>query len=105
MRVRWQRDGGEARIDVIDKGPGIAPDHLPHLFDRFYRVDASRARHTGGAGLGLSIVKQLVLAQGGRVWAESKLGEGSTFSFTLPLSRSAQGAGGGAQVVVSPPHA
>ena len=88
VRVRWRRDGDVARIDVIDKGPGIAPDHLPHLFDRFYRVDASRARHTGGAGLGLAIVKQLVQAQGGRVWAESKLGEGSTFSFTLPLSSS-----------------
>jgi signal transduction histidine kinase len=86
VRVRWRRDGDFARIDVTDKGPGIAPDHLPHLFDRFYRVDASRARHTGGAGLGLAIVKQLVLAQGGRVWAESTVGEGATFSFTLPVS-------------------
>ena len=86
VRVRWQRDGDFAQIDVVDKGPGIAPDHLPHIFDRFYRLDASRARHTGGAGLGLSIVKQLVLAQGGRVWAESTVGEGSTFSFTLPLA-------------------
>jgi two-component system sensor histidine kinase BaeS len=86
VRVQWQRDGDFARIDVVDQGPGIPPDHLPHVFDRFYRVDASRARHTGGAGLGLSIVKQLVQAQGGRVWAESAVGEGSTFSFTLPRS-------------------
>lgn len=86
VRVQWQRDGDFARIDVVDRGPGIAADQLPHLFDRFYRVDPSRSRHTGGAGLGLSIVKQLVLAQGGRVWAESRVGEGSTFSFTLPLA-------------------
>jgi len=88
VRVRWRRDGDVAQIDVIDRGPGIAPAHLPHVFDRFYRVDASRARNTGGAGLGLAIVKQLVLAQGGRVWAESTLGEGATFSFTLPIPSS-----------------
>jgi two-component system, OmpR family, sensor histidine kinase BaeS len=86
VRIRWQRDGDDALIQVIDKGPGIAADQLPHLFERFYRVDASRSRHTGGAGLGLSIVKQLVLAHGGRVWAESTPGQGSTFSFTLPTS-------------------
>ncbi|HEV2721030.1 MAG TPA: ATP-binding protein [Thermoanaerobaculia bacterium] len=86
VRVQWRRDGHQARIDVIDRGPGIAADQLPHLFERFYRVDPSRSRRTGGAGLGLSIVKQLVEAQGGRVWAESAPGEGSTFSFTLPLA-------------------
>jgi signal transduction histidine kinase len=84
VRVRWRREGDEALIEVIDRGPGIAADQLPHIFERFYRVDPSRSRHTGGAGLGLPIVKQLVLAQGGRVWAESRPGEGSTFSFTLP---------------------
>lgn len=88
VRVSWRRDGGEARIDVIDRGPGIAAEQLPHLFERFYRVDPSRARHTGGAGLGLAIVKQLVQAQGGRVWAESEVGVGSRFSFTLPVVRS-----------------
>ena len=86
VRVRWRRNGDEAVIEVIDRGPGIAADQLPHIFERFYRVDPSRSRHTGGAGLGLSIVKQLVLAQGGRVWAESTPGQGSTFSFTLPTS-------------------
>ena len=86
VRVSWRRDGDEALIQVIDRGPGIAADQLPHIFERFYRVDPSRSRHTGGAGLGLSIVKQLVLAHGGRVWAESTPGEGSTFSFTLPLA-------------------
>ncbi|HEY6138021.1 MAG TPA: ATP-binding protein [Thermoanaerobaculia bacterium] len=86
VRVSWRRDGNEARIDVIDRGPGIAADQLPHLFERFYRVDPSRSRHTGGAGLGLAIVKQLVQAQGGRVWAESAVGVGSTFSFTMPVA-------------------
>jgi signal transduction histidine kinase len=84
VRVSWRRDGDEARIDVADRGPGIAAEQLPHLFERFYRVDPSRSRHTGGAGLGLAIVKQLVQSQGGRVWAESAVGVGSTFSFTLP---------------------
>jgi signal transduction histidine kinase len=69
---------------VTDHGIGIAPEHLPHIFDRFYRVDPSRSRATGGAGLGLSIVKQLVLAHGGRVWAESTPGVGTTVAFTIP---------------------
>jgi len=86
VRVHWRREGDEALIEVVDRGPGIAADQLPQIFERFYRVDPSRSRHTGGAGLGLSIVKQLVLAHGGRVWAESTLGEGSKFSFTLPTS-------------------
>ena len=85
VRIVWERSGAEAIIRVIDNGPGIAPEELPRIFERFYRVDPSRSRHTGGAGLGLSIVKQLVTAQGGRVWAESVVGEGSTFSFTLPV--------------------
>ena len=62
----------------------IGADHLPHVFDRFYRVDGSRARETGGAGLGLAIVKQLVTVQRGRVWVESRSGEGSTFGFSVP---------------------
>jgi signal transduction histidine kinase len=86
VRLQWRREGSEAVIQVVDRGVGIAADQLPHIFERFYRVDPSRSRHTGGAGLGLSIVKQLVLAHGGRVWAESTPGQGSTFSFTLPTS-------------------
>jgi signal transduction histidine kinase len=72
-------------ITVTDTGSGIAPEDLPHVFDRFYRADRSRNRATGGSGIGLAIVKQLVEAHGGRVWAESELGKGSRFSFTLPL--------------------
>jgi two-component system OmpR family sensor kinase/two-component system sensor histidine kinase BaeS len=73
-------------VAVTDSGPGIAPDDLPHVFDRFYRADKSRSRASGGAGLGLAIVKQLVEAHGGRVWAESEMGKGTTFKFTLPVA-------------------
>lgn len=86
VRVRWERSGDEVIISVQDSGIGISAEELPRVFERFYRVDASRSRETGGAGLGLSIVRQLVAAHGGRVWAESKPGAGSTFSFTLPAS-------------------
>ncbi len=73
------------RINVRDTGAGIAQEHLPHIFERFYKVD--RSRRDGGTGLGLSIVKHLVQAQNGEVWVESREGEGSTFSFTLPTAR------------------
>ncbi len=75
---------GEVAVEIEDSGAGIAAEHLPHLFDRFYRADPSRSRATGGAGLGLAIVQQLVAAHGGRVWVESEVGEGSTFGFSLP---------------------
>ncbi len=85
IRITWERTGGEVVIRVIDTGAGIPADDLPRIFERFYRVDVSRSRATGGAGLGLPIVRQLVAAHGGRVWAESVVGEGSVFSFTLPV--------------------
>jgi two-component system, OmpR family, sensor histidine kinase BaeS len=85
VRIEWRRNGAEAVVDVIDEGVGIAKDQLERVFDRFYRVDDSRSRHTGGAGLGLSIVQQLVTAHGGRVGLVSEVGSGSTFSFTLPV--------------------
>jgi signal transduction histidine kinase len=75
-------------VRVRDSGPGIAPAHLPHIFERFYRADPARARATGGAGLGLTIVKQLVEAHGGQVLATSAPGQGATFSFTLPIAAS-----------------
>jgi signal transduction histidine kinase len=71
-------------ISVSDRGEGIAEDKLQHIFERFYRVDPSRNRGTGGAGLGLAIVKQLVEAQGGKVWARSTPGIETVFTFTLP---------------------
>lgn len=85
VSVATRRDGG-VTIAVRDTGPGIAPDHLPRIFDRFYRADPSRARATGGSGLGLAIVKQLVEAHGGVVRAENGPGGGAVFSFTLPAS-------------------
>jgi two-component system phosphate regulon sensor histidine kinase PhoR len=75
---------GEVEVQVADSGPGIAAEHLPRIFERFYRVDKARSREVGGTGLGLSIVKHIVQAHGGRVWAESELGKGSRFYFTLP---------------------
>jgi len=78
--------GRYLEISVTDTGPGIAPEHLPKIFERFYRTDPSRTRKTGGAGLGLAIVKQLVSAQGGEVRAESAPGAGATFVFSLPLA-------------------
>jgi signal transduction histidine kinase len=85
VRITWERSANEAIVHVIDTGVGIPSDELPRIFERFYRVDISRSRATGGAGLGLPIVRQLVAAHGGRVWAESAVGAGSTFSFTLPI--------------------
>jgi signal transduction histidine kinase len=72
-------------VTVRDTGVGIAPEHLPYLFERFYRADKSRTRETGGAGLGLAIVKHLVEAHGGTIAVESAPGAGSTFVFTLPV--------------------
>jgi signal transduction histidine kinase len=78
--------GEQLRIEVHDSGSGIAAEHLPNVFERFYRADPSRTRATGGAGIGLAIVKQLVEAHGGTVGVASTLSEGSCFSFTLPVS-------------------
>ena len=72
-------------IRITDNGEGIAKEHIPRLFERFYRVDKSGSRKEGGSGLGLSIVKQMVEAQGGQIQFSSVLGQGSTFRFTLPL--------------------
>ncbi len=80
-------EAGEVSVSVCDTGSGVQAEDLPYVFDRFYRADKSRARQTGGAGLGLAIVKQLVLAHGGSVSASSAPGQGSAFTFTIPLNR------------------
>ena len=73
----------EVEFYVRDFGQGIAYEHLNRIFERFYRIDKARSRESGGTGLGLAIVKHVVQVQGGRIWAESELGQGATFHFTL----------------------
>ena len=87
ITLKAQEDKSFVRIEVIDTGTGIEAEHLPYIFERFYRADPSRARTSGGSGLWLAIVKQLAEAQGGQVGVESATGKGSTFYFTLPISR------------------
>jgi signal transduction histidine kinase len=84
VTVIVQQVGREVQCAVSDQGPGIPAQHLPFIFERFYRVDTSRNRHTGGSGLGLAIVRSLVLAQGGRVTAENLENRGTTITFWLP---------------------
>jgi two-component system phosphate regulon sensor histidine kinase PhoR len=74
---------------VQDFGPGIPSEHLPRLFERFYRVDKARSRESGGTGLGLAIAKHIILAHGGTIRAESELNHGSTFLFTVPVAAAA----------------
>ncbi|GAB5603392.1 HAMP domain-containing sensor histidine kinase [Thermus sp. FJN-A] len=78
--------GEKAVVRVEDDGEGIPKEHLPHLFERFYRVDKARDREKGGSGLGLAIVKAILEAHGGEVWVESEVGQGTAFSFSLPAS-------------------
>ncbi|HEY8600232.1 MAG TPA: ATP-binding protein [Thermomicrobiales bacterium] len=85
VTIEAQRTPAEAvAISVTDTGSGIAPADLPHIFERFYRADSSRARATGGSGLGLTITRRLVEAHGGTIDATSTVGQGSRFTFTLP---------------------
>jgi signal transduction histidine kinase len=72
-------------LGVRVTGSGIAPEHLPRIFERFYRADSSRSRHGGGAGLGLAISREIVEAHGGAIEVHSRVGAGSTFIVTLPL--------------------
>jgi two-component system phosphate regulon sensor histidine kinase PhoR len=93
--IKYGKSGGQiiiaaeslpdgVRISFQDDGPGIPPDAQERIFERFFRVDRARSREQGGTGLGLAIVKHIIQSHGGKVWVESRLGEGSTFFFTLP---------------------
>jgi signal transduction histidine kinase len=88
--VRVGRDHGHARLTVQDFGVGLSPDEARRVFDRFFRADPARSRSSDGAGLGLSLVQWVATAHGGTVAVQSTLGEGSTFTVTLPLSRAAE---------------
>ena len=87
IHVSWSRDAEQVILSVKDTGPGIAPEHLPRLSERFYRVDRSRSRETGGTGLGLAITKHVAQRHGGELRIESQLGKGSNFMLVLPISR------------------
>lgn len=86
VAVEVRHEGNQVAIDVVDTGIGIGGDDLEHIFDRFYRADNSTTRSSGGTGLGLAISKSLVERMGGTIGCQSKIGAGSTFTFTLPLS-------------------
>jgi len=85
--VEWRMRDGEGELTVRDTGIGIAPEHLPRLSERFYRVDRGRSRETGGTGLGLAIVKHIMNRHGGRLVVDSQLGVGSTFTLRFPARR------------------
>ncbi len=87
ITMRWWSDAQGGHLSVADTGIGIAPEHLPRLTERFYRVDAGRSRASGGSGLGLAIVKHVLQRHGGSLQIESEEGRGSTFSCHFPVSR------------------
>jgi two-component system, OmpR family, sensor histidine kinase BaeS len=86
VTLTLRRNGAEVGVSVRDTGPGIAPEHLERIFDRFYRIDQSRSRDLGGTGLGLAIARLLAELQHGRITVDSTLGTGSTFTVWLPAA-------------------
>ncbi len=96
IRVRLDVRASSVEVRVADQGIGIAAHHLPKVFDKFYRVEGGYSKRTPGSGLGLFICRNIIEAHGGRIWAESTLGEGSTFAFELPIAQPRQWADPGA---------
>lgn len=84
--VRGKIEAGEAVLSVADQGVGIAPEHLNRLFEKFFRIKSGLGRHVVGTGLGLPISRAIVESHGGRIWAESQVGQGTTLYFTIPLT-------------------
>jgi signal transduction histidine kinase len=84
--VRGEADAHEAIVSVSDQGVGIAPEHLNRLFEKYFRIESGLVRHVVGSGLGLPIAHTIVQSHNGRIWAESRLGEGTTFFFALPVA-------------------
>lgn len=91
VSIRESESAGYVRIAVADQGPGIAPEHVDKIFQRFYRVDASRQRKSGGTGLGLSIARNVARGAGGEVSVKTFPGQGATFVISLPVSKASQG--------------
>lgn len=87
MTVTAKTQGRAVRFMVADTGSGISGEHLPRIFERFYRADPARSRGEGGSGVGLTISRGLVEAMGGEIEVDSTPGKGSTFAFTLPLAQ------------------
>ncbi|MDW7693809.1 ATP-binding protein [Flammeovirgaceae bacterium SG7u.111] len=90
LKVHFEETADKIIVSVIDNGPGIAPEHVGRLFERFYRVDKSRSKKQGGTGLGLAIVKHIVEGHDSRITIDSKLGEGTTFKFQLEKAKESE---------------
>jgi signal transduction histidine kinase len=86
IEVRLQQQNGTVRFSVRDEGPGIPPSQRERIFEKFYRLDPNMTKGVGGTGLGLYICRELIESMEGEIWVESELGEGSTFSFELPVA-------------------
>jgi signal transduction histidine kinase len=87
ITIHCEQRNGAFHLSIRDTGPGIASHHLPHVFDRFYRVDTGRSRAQGGSGLGLAIAQSIAQLHGGEISVSSTVGQGSTFTVRLPMSR------------------
>jgi two-component system sensor histidine kinase ResE len=85
VTIRFGLSEDTVRIAVEDEGAGIPPEDIPHIWERFYKVDKARTRHKGGTGLGLAIAKNIVIQHDGDIVVESELGKGTTFTVLLPL--------------------
>jgi signal transduction histidine kinase len=87
VKTAYKKGDDKLTVSIADTGVGIPKNQLPRVFERFYQVDGTTSRKYGGTGLGLAITKSIVEAHGGKIWVDSKVGEGTTFNFTLPIKR------------------